>query len=38
MKTMLTEPPTYAYWPERVYVYIGGIEVLACAHQCVRVR
>ena len=37
MKTILTGLPMYAYWPGRVFVYVEGIEVLACARECVNV-
>ena len=30
MKTILTGLPMYAYWPGRVFVYVGVIEVCVC--------
>ena len=36
MKPILNGLPIYAYWPGRVFVHVGGIEVRACL-VCVRV-
>ena len=34
MRTILTGLPMYAYWPQRVFVHVEGIEVLACVSVC----
>ena len=37
-ETILSDLPMYAYWPGRVFVYVGGIEVLAWARESACVR
>ena len=37
IKTILSGLPMYAYWPERVFVYVGGLRCLR-VRECVCVR
>ena len=38
MNTIHNGLSTYAYWPGRMFVYVGGIDVIACARECACVR